>query len=149
MQRLKRTLQRHNVNIPNEEHTFETILKKINYKVFTETNELNRLVQDEENLSKIYEAKLVIQLEIVYRIGLPLTKSSVFFQLDLSKVQDRIVHIDQFQLYDEVVSNRLRLDIKNCDTRTGSVRAVNRLCLKVMDRLIQVRLWRVDFRSSL
>lgn len=60
MQRLKRTLQRHNVNILNEEYTFETILKKINYKVFTETNELNRLIREEENLSRIYETKLVI-----------------------------------------------------------------------------------------
>lgn len=60
MQQLKGTLQRHNMNILNEEHTFETILKKINDKVFTETNELNRLVQEEENLSKIYETKLVI-----------------------------------------------------------------------------------------
>ncbi|KAG4078506.1 hypothetical protein HA402_009218 [Bradysia odoriphaga] len=119
MQRLKRTLQRHNVHILNEEHTFETISKKIDYKVFTETNELNRLIQEEENLSKIYETKLI----------------------DLSKVQDRIVHIDQFQLFDEVVSNRLRLDIKNCDTRTSSIRAINRLCHKVIDRLIQ------DFRS--
>ncbi len=60
MQRLKMTLQRHNMNILNEEHTFETILRKINYKVFNETNELNRLVQQEEKLSKIYEKKLVI-----------------------------------------------------------------------------------------
>lgn len=64
MQRLKRTLQRHNMNILNEEHTFETILTKINYKVFTETNELNRLIQEEENLSKIYETKLVIDFLI-------------------------------------------------------------------------------------
>lgn len=59
MQRLKMTLQRHNMNILNDEHSFDTILQKINYKVFTETNELNRLIQEEENLSKIYETKLV------------------------------------------------------------------------------------------
>lgn len=64
MQRLKRTLQRHNVHIVNEEHTFETILRKINYKVFSETNELNRLIQEEENLSKVYETKLVIELSV-------------------------------------------------------------------------------------
>ncbi|KAJ6645441.1 hypothetical protein Bhyg_00647 [Pseudolycoriella hygida] len=119
MQRLKRTLQRHNMHILNEELTFEAILKKINYKVFTETNELNRLNQEEENLSKIYETKLI----------------------DLSKIQDRMVHVDQFQLLDEVVANRLRLDIKNCDTRSSSVKTLNQLCHKVINRLIQ------DFRS--
>lgn len=60
MQRLKLMLQRHNVNILNQEHSFETVLGKIDNKIFTETNELNRLIREEENLSQIYESKLVI-----------------------------------------------------------------------------------------
>lgn len=59
-------------------------------------------------------------------------------QLEFSKFQDRMTYMDTNELKDDTSAKRIRLDLKNSETRMKATKTVNRAYEKIINTMMYV-----------
>lgn len=55
-------------------------------------------------------------------------------------MQDRVKYTDEFELEDDKLARKIRMDLKNSETRMKAIRTINRAYQRIINTMMQVKL---------
>lgn len=60
-----------------------------------------------------------------------------YHQLEFSRLQDRIKYMDVLQLTDNTIAKKIRMDLKNSETRMKAIKTINRAYQRIITSMMQ------------